>query len=346
MTPVVSLATLWFVLIAVLWTGYFFLEGFDFGVGILTPFLARDDLDRRMCINTIGPTWDANEVWLLVAGGATFAAFPVWYATMFSGFYLALFLLLFGLIIRGVSLEYRGKEHAAAWRAWWDRALFVGSLIPALLWGVAFTDLVHGLQIGSGFHYTGGFFGLLQPVALVGGVAGLALFSLHGAVFLSLKTSGELAGRARAAARLLVVPTAVLVTALVLWAGLDGRGGPVPHRIPATIPWTLGAVAVVAVGVGGIGLWRERDGWTFAATGSAIVALTAAAFTSLFPRVMVSTATGRSLTVWNASSAHETLLVMSVVAAIFTPLVLAYQAWSYWVFRGRITRPPVPDLHS
>ncbi len=145
MTPVVSLATLWFVLIAVLWTGYFFLEGFDFGVGILTPFLARDDLDRRMCINTIGPTWDANEVWLLVAGGATFAAFPVWYATMFSGFYLALFLLLFGLIIRGVSLEYRGKEHAAAWRAWWDRALFVGSLIPALLWGVAFTDLVHGL---------------------------------------------------------------------------------------------------------------------------------------------------------------------------------------------------------
>ena len=345
MTPVVTLATLWFVLIAVLWTGYFFLEGFDFGVGILTPFVSKDDLDRRMCINTIGPTWDGNEVWLLVAGGATFAAFPVWYATMFSGFYLALFLMLVGLIIRGVSLEYRGKDRSARWRAWWDRALFVGSLIPALLWGVAFTDLVHGLQIGPGYHYTGGFFGLLQPVALLGGVASLVLFSLHGAVFLSLKTTGDLAERARAAARLLWAPAAVLVAALVVWVGLDGRGGPVAHRVPAAIPWVLGAVAAAAVAGAGAAVLRHRDAWAFAATGTAILTLTAAAFTSLFPRVMVSTVPTRSLTIWNASSAHETLLVMSIVAAVFTPLVLGYQAWSYWVFRGRLSRPPVPDLH-
>ena len=168
--PVASLNTAWFALIGLLWAGYFVLEGFDFGVGMLVPVIARSDLERRLCINTIGPTWDGNEVWLLVAGGATFAAFPTWYATMFSAFYLPLFLVLVGLIVRGVSFEFRGKDRAPAWRATWDRALFWGSLVPALLWGVAFTDLVAGIDVGPGPRYLGGLLGLLHPVALLGGL--------------------------------------------------------------------------------------------------------------------------------------------------------------------------------
>ncbi len=190
------LQTLWFGLIAVLWIGYFILEGFDFGVGTLLPFLSRDDTDRRVIINTIGPVWDGNEVWLLVAGGATFAAFPGWYATLFSGFYLALFLILVALIVRGVAFEYRGKHDAPRWRAWWDRAIFLGSALPALLWGVGFANIVQGVPINRAGEYTGNFFTLLNPYALFGGLTSLALFTLHGAVFLSIRDQGR-DGRAR-----------------------------------------------------------------------------------------------------------------------------------------------------
>jgi cytochrome d ubiquinol oxidase subunit II len=338
--PVASLNTAWFALIGFLWAGYFVLEGFDFGVGILTPLVARDDLERRLCLNTIGPTWDANEVWLLVAGGATFAAFPTWYATMFSGFYLALFLVLVGLIVRGVSIEFRGRDRAPAWRAAWDRARFWGSLIPALLWGVAFTDLVHGLPIRSGALYFGGFLGLIHPIAILGGLVSLSLFSLHGAVFLSAKTSGELAVRARHWARGLAAPTVILTAGLLVWLGLSTPSAPVVDGLPAVVPLALGALAIGAVALAFWAIGRHRDGLAFLATAGAVLGLAAAAFSELFPRVMVSSVPGGSLTIWNAASAHETLVVMTVVAAIFTPFVLAYQGWSYWVFRQRLIRPP------
>ncbi len=337
--PVASLNTAWFCLIGVLWTGYFVLEGFDFGVGVLLPVVSRDDVDRRLCLNAIGPTWDANEVWLIVAGGATFAAFPTWYATMFSGFYLALFLVLAALIVRGVSFEFRAKRDSARWRAWWDRAQFVGSLVPAFVWGVAFTDLVRGLPLDAGGHYTGGLLGLLHPVALLGGVTTLALFALHGARFLAAKTTGDLAERAGRAGRWLMVPVVVAGAGLLAWVGADAPR-PAPAQLPGTVPLVLGAVALVAVLAGAPLAHSRRDGWAFAATTASVAALTAAAFTALFPRVMVSTGPGASLTIWSAASAHLTLVVMTVVAAVFTPFVLAYQAWSYHVFRARLTRPP------
>jgi cytochrome bd ubiquinol oxidase subunit II len=338
MGAVASLNTVWFAAIGVLWAGYFVLEGFDFGVGILVPFLARDDLDRRVCINTIGPTWDGNEVWLIVAGGATFAAFPTWYATMFSGFYLALFLVLVGLIIRGVSFEFRGKGRGPQWRAAWDRALFWGSLVPALLWGVAFTDLVHGVDIAPGAQYHGGLLGLLHPVALLGGLVSVSLFCFHGAVFLSAKTTGDLAARARRAARWLAGPVVVLAVALLAW--LAATSASVDDQLPAVVPLVLGAVAALAIALGWWLSGRRQDGLAFAATAGAVLALTGAAFSALFPRVMVSSVAGGSLTVWNSASAHSTLSVMTIVAAVFLPFVLGYQAWSYWVFRQRLTRPP------
>lgn len=338
--PVASLNSAWFALIGVLWAGYFVLDGFDFGVGILTGFLAQDDLDRRLCINTIGPTWDANEVWLIVAGGAMFAAFPTWYATMFSGFYLALFVVLVALIVRGVSFEFRGKGRSPAWRATWDRMLFWGSLLPALLWGVAFTDLVHGLDIARGPRYVGGFVGLVHPIALLGGVVSLALFSLHGATFLAAKTAADLAERARRVAVPLAGISAAVLAGLLAWLALAAPAHQVPLGLPAAVPLGLGGLSVLCVGVAGAFSAARRELWAFALTSVAILAVVAAAFAALFPRVMVSVGVGASLTIWNAASAHETLLVMTVVAAIFTPVVLAYLGWSYWVFRQRLGRPP------
>ncbi len=328
-----NLPTLWFALIAVLWTGYFFLEGFDFGVGVLLPFLGRDDLDRRLMVNAIGPLWDGNEVWLLVAGGATFAAFPEWYATLFSGFYLALFLILAALIFRGVAFEFRGKGRRPEWKAWWDHAIFWGSALPALLWGVAFANVLRGVAIGPDHEWAGSFFDLLNPYALVGGVTSLLLFTLHGGVFLALKTDGDLRDRARRAARWLAVPSTAAVFAFLTWTFVNARNndGIVPGVVPVT---ALVAVAAVEW------LLRDRlDGWAFVATGVAIVALTATIFLNLYPRVMPSTlGPANDLTIWNASSTHYTLKVMTIVAAVFTPLVLGYQAWTYWVFRKRVSR--------
>jgi cytochrome d ubiquinol oxidase subunit II len=338
MGSVESLNTVWFALIGLLWTGYFVLEGFDFGVGMLARFLGRDDIERRVAMNAIGPTWDGNEVWLLVAGGATFAAFPTWYASVFSGFYLALFLILAALIVRGVTFEFRSKRPSRRWRETWDWGLAVGSLIPAILWGVAFVDLLHGVSLDASGEVTGGFGGLLAPVALLGGLASLAVFLTHGATFLALKTTGDLSARARRAAMRFGVPAALLVAGTALWLAADTRSN--PGGLPAAVPAVFVALAVAVILVGVLFVRRAAFGRAFALTASAIVLLGAGVFSALFPRVVTSSGPGPSLTIWSAASAHETLLVMTIVAAIFTPFVLAYQGWTYWVFRQRLTRPP------
>jgi cytochrome d ubiquinol oxidase subunit II len=330
-----DLNTVWFILIAVLFTGYFFLEGFDFGVGILLPFLGRDDRERRVVINTIGPHWDGNEVWLITAGGAMFAAFPNWYATMFSGFYLALFLMLLALIARGVAFEFRSKDKNPDWRKLWDWMIFVGSLVPALLWGVAIANLVRGVPIDGNMTYVGGFFNLLNPYALMGGLASLAVFTLHGAIFLSLKTRGQVMGKARAAAGRVWLPAVLLSVAFAVGTyfatDVFTRLGVNPGIVP------LGAV--VALLAAGWLLRSRRDGWAFVMTGLAIALATITIFMGLYPRVMVSSLNPDwSLTIYNASSSPYTLRVMSIVALIFVPIVLIYQGWSYWIFRERIGR--------
>ena len=337
-TATSGLQQLWFVLICVLWLGYFTLEGFDFGVGTLLPFIAKDDLDRRVLINTIGPTWDGNEVWLLTAGGATFAAFPLWYATVFSGFYLALFLVLAALIIRGVAFEYRSKKDDASWRAWWDRAIFWGSALPALLWGVAFADFLHGVPLGAGAIWQGNFFDLVKPYALLGGVTTLSLFTLHGATFLGLKTEGEIHQRATALAQRLVPVSFASLFGFLFWTYLSAhswhRSGLVPPFLPI-----LGIVILAGVG------WlvhEKLDGWAFAATSAVIVILFVTLFLNMYPNVLVSSVSAHdTLTLSQTASHPYTLKVMSIVAAIFTPVVLIYQGWTYWVFAQRVRRPPV-----
>ena len=333
-----ALENVWFILIGVLWIGYFFLEGFDFGVGILLPFLARDDVNRRVLINTIGPVWDGIEVWLIVAGGATFAAFPVWYSTLFSGFYLALLLILLALIVRAVAFEFRSHERYREWRQWWDRALFAGSLLPALLWGVAFSNILRGVPIDARGQYVGTFWDLLNPYALLGGLTFVLLFTLHGALFLGLKTTDELLERSRVAARRLWAPTVLAVFGFLLWSYLNALAAHYKGVVPDAVP-LVGLAAVLVVGW----LVRERlAGWAFLATGAGIVLITATIFLNLYPRVMVSSLDpGFSLTITNASSRSYTLGVMTIVAAIFTPLVLLYQGWTYWVFRQRIGRSDV-----
>ncbi len=331
---ILNLETLWFVLIAVLWTGFFFLEGFDFGVGILLPFIGKTDEDRRVMINTIGPTWDGNEVWLLTAGGAMFAAFPEWYATMFSGFYLALLLVLVGLIVRGVAFEYRSKNPNAAWRSMWDWAIFVGSFLPALLFGVAFGNLVRGLEIDAAGEYVGGFWALLNPYSLAMGVAAVAVFTFHGALFLTLKSKGVVYDRAVSVAGSMSIAATVILAGVMVWSYIQGDGGVVPGLLPIL------AVALLAASI-----WLVRSkifAWAFALTGLTIAAIVAAIFIGMYPNVMTSTIDpAYSLTVFNASSSTMTLQIMSVVALIFVPIVLGYQTWSYWVFRKRIGREEV-----
>ena len=329
-----DLNTLWFLLIAILFTGFFFLEGFDYGVGILLPFAAKNDQERRMTINTIGPHWDGNEVWLITAGGAIFAAFPHWYATLFSGFYLALFLILFALIIRGVAFEFRSKDDNLLWRKTWDMAIFVGSFLPALLWGVAFGNIVRGVPIDESMTYTGTFFTLLNPFALLGGLVTLTLFTLHGALFLSLKTDGVILERVKALLMWLWVPTVVLILAFVGFSFIETdlfTGFNVVQGIG------LGVAVVALLAVGGM-LMQKRYGLAFIGTGLTIVGVVAFLFGGLFPRVMPSSLGSQfDLTIYNAASSPYTLQVMSIVALIFVPLVLMYQGWTYWVFRKRVT---------
>jgi cytochrome d ubiquinol oxidase subunit II len=329
-----ELTTVWFCLIAVLWMGYFVLEGFDFGVGMLLPVLARDDRERRVMINTIGPVWDGNEVWLLTAGGATFAAFPEWYATMFSGFYLPLLLILLALIVRGVAFEYRHQRPGATWAGWWDRAVIVGSYVPALLWGVAFANIVHGVPIDDQLEFTGNLWTLLTPYTLLGGAVTLTLFLTHGAMFVALKTDGDIRHRARRLAVRLGVVAAVLAVAFLAWTQVDtGNTG-------SAVLFVVAALALVA---GIVAAARAREGWAFLGTFVTLACAVAGLFVALFPDVLPTTlADGVSLTTSNASATHYTLTVMTVVAAIFTPLVLIYQAWTYWVFRKRIATHHIP----
>jgi cytochrome d ubiquinol oxidase subunit II len=274
---------------------------------------------------------------LLTAGGATFAAFPNWYATLFSGFYLPLFLILAALIFRGVAFEFRAKRALPAWRAAWDKAIFWGSLIPSLLWGVAFANILRGVPIGANEAYLGSFFNLLNPYALVGGITTLLLFALHGAVFLSLKTTDELHERASRAAKILAPAAATALLGFLTWTYINAHHIHDTGLVPPIVP-VLAFAAIAAVGW----LLREKlEGWAFVATASAIVGLVATIFLNLFPRVMVSSISKTyDLTIGNTASAPYALKTMTIVALIFTPLVLIYQGWSYWVFRARVTRPP------
>lgn len=337
-----ELTTVWFILITVLFVGYFVLEGFDFGVGMLMPVVAKNEAERRAIVTTLGPVWDGNEVWLLVGGGALFAAFPEWYATLFSGFYLPLFLILVGLIMRGVAFEYRSKRSSMTWRRRWDVAIWVGSFLPALLWGVAFANIVRGVPLEpapsdyGNVIYTGGFWYLLNPYALVGGLTTLMLFLTHGAVFLALKTAGTIQERSQALAIKLGLVATVVAVVFLLWTQLAYSD--------KAWTWALVLVAAVAWLAGIYMNMKGREGWSFVFTALTIAGAVIYLFSVLYPNVMPSTISDEySLTIYNASSTPYTLRIMTIVAVIFTPIVLAYQAWTYWVFRKRVSPSDIPN---
>jgi cytochrome bd ubiquinol oxidase subunit II len=329
-----ELTTVWFTLIAVLWIGYFVLEGFDFGVGMLLPVLSRNETERRVVINTIGPVWDGNEVWVLVAGGATFAAFPEWYATLFSGFYLPLLLILVALIVRGLAFEYRAKRDEAQWKARWDKAIFFGSLVPAVLWGVAFANIVRGVPIDASKEYVGTTLTLLNPYALLGGFTTLGLFLTHGALFLALKTDGDIRHRARDLALVIGLATSGVAVVFLVWTQL------ITGDVWSSAFFTAAAFALLG---GLLAAWNVREGWAFVGTFAAIGLAVAGLFVALFPDVMPSSIdTAYSLTTTNASATDYTLTIMTWVAVLFTPIVLMYQGWTYWVFRKRIAVHHIP----
>lgn len=329
-----DLNTLWFWIIGILFIGFFILEGFDYGVGILLPFYGKDDDERRIIINTIGPFWDGNEVWIISAGAMMFGAFPHWYATLFSGFYLAFVLLLLALIVRGVAFEFRSKDARRGWRNFWDWMIFVGSVVPASLWGVAFGNLMRGVPINAQMEYAGDFLTLLNPYALLVGVFAVAVMTLHGALFLLLRTEGELAARLRGVVnRWWLVAFVLYVITLIASALATDM---LARSIMPMIVAILGGVTLFAAH------WlhqRGRAGWAFTMTALTIAASFITYALTLYPRVMISTLKPEwSLTIYNAAAAPYTLTVMSVIALIFIPLVIVYQAWTYYIFRQRVTR--------
>lgn len=335
-----DLPTIWFVLIAVLWCGYFVLEGFDFGVGALYRLLGRgdDQLDgetrKRMMLSTIGPVWDGNEVWLITAAGAMFAAFPHWYATFFSGFYMFMLLVLVALIVRALGFDYRGKVDDPRWRARWDHAIVFGSLVPAAVWGIVMTNMVLGVPIDADMEFTGSILEMLNPAALLGGVVTIGVFATHGAMFLALKTTGVLRHQARSWA-LRIGGVAGLLGAL--WLGL------IHSSTGSSLSWVLAFASAAAYGLGLVMAGAHREGWAFVGTFAAIGLTVASAFVALFPNVMPSTtAEAFSLTIANASSSDYTLTIMTWVALAFTPIVVLYQGWTYWVFRKRVSSHHIP----
>jgi len=327
-----SLNVFWFAIIGILFVGYFFLEGFDYGVGMLYQFLSPNDTDRRVALNAIGPTWGANEVWLITAGGALFAAFPEWYATLFSGFYLALVLMLLGLIARGVALEYRSNHDSRKWRKMWDWALTVGSFIPAFLWGVAVANLARGVPINAHMNYTGNLLTLLNPYAIWSGLTMLAIFLAHGAYFLNMKTDGTIRERASRIGGRLGIAAVVIEAVFLAWSSR------LPHLHPSGWAELAGVLSLVGTLVA-VGMHaRQKARTAFFSQGLGIALLTASGFLALFPHVMVSRLNPSwSLTIYNAASNPYSLHVMTIVALTLVPIVLAYQIWTYWIFRKRIT---------
>ncbi|WP_295836714.1 cytochrome d ubiquinol oxidase subunit II [uncultured Microbacterium sp.] len=329
-----DLAHLWFWIVAFLFVGYFVLDGFDFGVGMSLPFLGKDDIARRQIINTIGPVWDLNETWVIVAGAALFASFPEWYATLFSGFYLPLLAILLALIARGVSFEYRHQRDSLPWKRAFDRMIVAGSAMPAFLWGVAFANIVQGVPLDTDHEYVGTVLTLLNPYGILGGLTTLSLFFLHGVYFVALKTDGQVRADARRLAGRAGLVTIVLAALFLVWTIANAADAPLFLGVVA-----LSGIAALTL----IGSWlanaRDREGTAFTLGAVTIVASVAALFFALFPNVMPSTlAAGSSLTIDNASSTDYTLTIMSWAALIFLPLILAYQGWTYWVFRKRVTR--------
>jgi len=331
-----SLNTLWFILVTVLFIGFFFLEGFDYGVGMLLGFLGKDDAERRVIINTIGPVWDGNEVWLITAGGASFAAFPQFYATLFSGFYIALVLMLLALILRGVSFEFRSKVESPGWRKLWDWVVVVTGFLLALLWGVAVGNLIKGVAIKADMNYYGGLLPLLNPFALLAGLVFVFLFAMHGANFLTLKTADPIMSRAKDAAKNLWFPTVILTVALVVWAfvGTDLFKGPA-----AWLALLSAAIAAVALLLVYYFIVKDKPGWAFVMGSLTIVFATIMVFAGNYPYLLKSTLNPKwSLTIYNASSSPYTLKVMTIVAFLLVPFVLVYQAWTYYTFRQRLSK--------
>lgn len=330
-----ELSELWFVLIGVLFVGFVFLEGFDFGVGMATKFLAKNDMEKRILINTIGPFWDANEVWLLTAGGAMFAAFPHWYATLFSGYYLAFVLLLLALIARGVAFEFRGKHNTANWVKTWDWSIFLGSLLPPFLLGVLFTGLIKGLPIGADMELNASFFGdLVNVYTVIGGIVFLMLVYLHGLMFISLKTDGDLRERANRAAQKMYLATGIGVVVFVLATAFYTDA--FTNRGAILIP--LYGVAVVLYLFLYSLLKNKKEGLSFTMTGLILILVTVSFFVVLFPNVMISSIDpSYSISLYDAASGAYSLKVMTIVAGIFVPIVLAYTVWSYYIFRKRVT---------
>ena len=332
-----QLQDIWFLVVGFLFIGYFVLDGFDFGVGMSLPFLGKDDTDRRVLINTIGPVWDLNETWVLVAGASLFAAFPEWYASLFSGFYLPLLLILLALIARGVAFEYRGKGQTLRWKSTFDWMIVIGSALPALLWGVAFSNIVQGVPLNADHVYTGTLFTLLNPYGLLGGLVTLTLFWLHGLIFITLKTDGDIKVRARALAIKVGVVCTVLAASFLLWTLFA-------HF--SVLGLALTAIAALALIAAQIANLKNRDGVAFSLLVVTIITAVGSLFAALYPNVFPSTTDSAfSLTVDNARSSDYTLGVMSWVAVIMIPLVLAYQGWTYWVFKKRISRKSIPS-HS
>lgn len=336
-----DLPTLWFLIIALLWACYLMLEGFDFGVGMLLPILGRHRAERDQMVRTFGPVWDGNEVWLIVAGGAMFAAFPDWYASMFSAMYIPLLILLVSLIVRVLAIEYRKKLTHPSWTRRWDVLLTITSLLAPFMAAVALANVVRGIEMDAGHDHTGPLLDLLNPYALLGGVAVVVLFALHGATFLGIRTEGAVRARSRSLARVLWPVAVLTVGGFGVWTLLgasDVARGVNPMGVAVL------AAAVVALLVVGYGVFREREGIAFAGTASTIVLAAALLFTQLWPNVLPSTgAPEGTLTIANASSQDYTLTVMTIVAVILTPIVMLYQAWTYWVFRHRVSAEGFPE---
>jgi cytochrome bd ubiquinol oxidase subunit II len=329
-----TLQIFWFCLIAVLWSGYFVLEGFDFGVGMLLPFVPRGSKERGVLLESIGPVWDGNEVWLVVAAGGTFAAFPAWYGAMFSGFYLLLLLILVFLIVRAVSFEWWNKSESPRWRSFWLGANVAASFGAPFLWGVALADLLYGVPLGSDGDFTGSIGDLFSAYSVFAGIAVMCLFAFHGATFLTLRTTGELHERTTRIARMLALPGAALVAGFAIWTVAVATDRNDKSVFPPVLP---AALAIVALLLAAVLVRRGTSGRAFVATALGAVLTVATLFTSLYPRVMVSSPDfGNSLTVSNAASSHYALVAITVVALILTPLVLLYQGWTYYVLRARL----------